>query len=75
MLAKVDNDTYELCKFASTSKEKGAGILCLSFALDDALKFAKRIFIATNTKCEAAMHLYQKYGFTIINFENTFVLK
>lgn len=72
MLAKVDDDTYELCKFASTSKEKGAGNLCLSFALDDAKKFAKRIFIATNTKCEAAIHLYEKYGFTVFNSKNTY---
>lgn len=72
MLYKIDNDTYELCKFASTKEVKGAGGMVLDYALKDAESFAKRIFIATNTKCEAAIHLYEKYGFKVFNSNNTY---
>ena len=70
MLAKIDDDTYELCKFAS--KQKGAGNLCIKYALDDAKSFCKRIFIATNTRCEAAIHLYEKYGFKVFKANDTY---
>lgn len=64
-LTPLEDDTYELIKFAAedTSKNKGAGGLVLKYALEDAKNFAKRIIIATNKKCVEAIHLYKKYGF------------
>lgn len=70
MLVKVNDSTYELAKFASAMPK--AGSLCLEYALNDAKSFAKRLFIATNTKCEAAIHLYKKYGFTEYKTDNTY---
>lgn len=72
MLVKIDNDNYELCKFASNFKQKGSGNLLINYVLEDAKGFCKRIFIATNTKCIAAIHLYEKYGFTVYNSKNTY---
>lgn len=64
-LTPLEDDTYELIKFAAedTNKNKGAGGLVLKYALEDAKNFAKRIIIATNKKCAEAIHLYKKYGF------------
>ena len=67
MLEPHENGDWEIAKFASTGKVKGAGSLCLQACM----KFAKqkgieKLLIVSNKKCEAAIHLYRKFDFTEI---------
>lgn len=73
-LTPIGNKTYELIKFASKEGKMnmGAGNMVLKYALDDAKKFADKIIIATNKKCIAAIHLYEKYGFKVYEAKSTF---
>lgn len=65
-LKKISETEFELCKFAVDESCRGKGV---GTALMDAiLRFAKKaeakhIFLEGNTKLEASIHLYRKYGF------------
>lgn len=72
MLCIIDDENYELCKYASIGEVKETGNLVLENALNDAKGFAKRIFIATNTKCKATVHLYEKFGFKLFKSDEKF---
>ena len=65
MLIKLNDQEYELAKFATKEgyENLGGGKLVLEYALNEAKKFSKRIIIATNKRCKPAIHLYEKYGF------------
>jgi GNAT superfamily N-acetyltransferase len=65
-LQKADGDTFELVKMAVTPGLQGKGIgrqlgeAAIAWAKE---KGAKRIYLESNTKLEAALALYRKLGF------------
>lgn len=67
MIEPLPNGEWEIAKFASTGRVKGAGSLCLQACIDyAAAKGIDKVLIVSNTKCAAAVHLYRKFGFTEI---------
>ena len=65
-LMKVNDWEYELAKMAVTENSKGLGIgkLMIEHCIDTCEKMnIKIISLFSNTKLEAAIHLYRKYGF------------
>ncbi len=72
-LMKIDTAIYELGKMAVTEKFQGKGIgkLLLEHCLHEAKNLAvKQLILYSNTKLNAAITLYRKYGFTEIPMEN-----
>jgi ribosomal protein S18 acetylase RimI-like enzyme len=72
-LLNKDERTFELSKMAVSDKAKGIGIGTL--LLEHSLKFAseqktKRLILYSNTRLEAAIHMYRKYGFYEIELES-----
>jgi ribosomal protein S18 acetylase RimI-like enzyme len=68
-LLKVNDDEYELAKMAVTEKYKSAGIgkMLMEYCIDEAKKLAaKKLTLVSNTKLDAAIHVYKKYGFVEI---------
>ena len=68
-LLKVDNESYELGKMATTKDAQGMGIgkKLLQHCIDAATAAgAKKIILYSNTKLTPAIHLYKKFGFTQI---------
>jgi N-acetylglutamate synthase-like GNAT family acetyltransferase len=68
-LLEVSNEEYELAKMAVTEKYKSAGIgkMLMEHCIDEATKLdAKKLTLVSNTKLEAAIHVYKKYGFVEI---------
>lgn len=66
MVAPRDNGEWEIFKFAAKNlyTGTGAGNLCFKACISYAKEMnAKKIIIVSNTKCEAAIHLYRKNGF------------
>lgn len=65
-LLKMDEGVYELTKMGVSEAARGkkAGEALLAFVVNRARerKF-KTLFLLTNKKCEAAIHLYEKIGF------------
>lgn len=65
-LLKVSDEEYELAKMAVTEKFKSAGIgkLLMEYCIKEAKNLnAKKLTLFSNTKLEAAIHVYRKYGF------------
>jgi N-acetylglutamate synthase-like GNAT family acetyltransferase len=65
-LLKVSNEEYELAKMAVTEKCQHAGIgkMLMNHCINEAKKLdAKKLTLFSNTKLEAAIHVYKKYGF------------
>ncbi len=65
-LLKVSDEEYELGKMAVTEKYKSAGIgkMLMTHCIEEAKKLkAKKLSLFSNTKLEAAIHVYRKYGF------------
>jgi putative acetyltransferase len=57
---------YELAKMtvAQTARGQGVGRRLLQFAIDHARKIgARRLYLESNTKAAAAIHLYEELGF------------
>ncbi len=68
-LLKVNKEEYELAKMAVTEKYQHAGIgkMLMEHCIDEAKKLnAKKLTLFSNTKLEAAIHVYRKYGFVEI---------
>jgi N-acetylglutamate synthase-like GNAT family acetyltransferase len=68
-LLKVNDKEYELAKMAVTAKYQQAGIgkMLMEYCFEEAKKLkAKRITLFSNTKLEAAIHVYRKFGFAEI---------
>lgn len=64
MLEPHDTGDWEIAKFASSGKVKGAGTLCFEACMESARrKGLKKILIVSNTKCAAGIHIYKKAGF------------
>ena len=72
MIEPLSSDVYELSKVAAINQgsKKGASYPlieeCIKYAKS---KNAKRIDIITNTMCEAAIHVYEKFGFVRVENE------
>ena len=65
-LAKKKEMTFELTKMGVLESARGlkVGEKLLRFVLREAAKMPmKRLFLLTNKKCQAAIHLYEKNGF------------
>ncbi len=65
-LMKINDDEYELAKMAVTEACKGLGIgkLMIEHCMATCKKMnTKIISLFSNTKLEAAIHLYRKFGF------------
>jgi ribosomal protein S18 acetylase RimI-like enzyme len=68
-LLKVSDEEYELAKMAVTEKYKSSGIgkMLMERCIDEAKKMkAEKLTLVSNTKLEAAIHVYRKYGFAEI---------
>ena len=67
MIEPLSTGEWEIAKFASTGKVKGAGTLCFQACIDYARrKGIDKLLIVSNTKCEAGIHIYRKFGFNEI---------
>lgn len=73
MAMPMEGTTWELCKLGSNKNvpHKGAGSAVFEEAMKWALNHgAKRLFIQSNSRLKPALHIYEKYGFKEIKFEN-----
>lgn len=67
MIAPREDGDWEIMKFAARGMYTGtgAGSACLKACIDYAKEIhLKKIIIVSNKKCEQAVHLYRKFGFT-----------
>lgn len=65
-LLKTGDDEFELTKMGVLKKARGlhAGEFLLKAAIKKARDLGvKNLYLLTNKKCEAAIHLYEKHGF------------
>ena len=65
-LRKTDDDGFELTKMGVRASARGlkAGEFLLAATIDRAATMhAKTLYLLTNSRCEAAIHLYEKLGF------------
>jgi len=66
-LIKIDDGIFELTKMGVSEAVRGrkAGEFLLAATLDRARQIGmERLYLLTNRKCVAAIHLYEKLGFT-----------
>ena len=67
LIGPREDGDWEIMKFAARgmSTGTGAGSACLNACIEYARnKGIDRIIIVANSACEAAIHLYRKFGFT-----------
>jgi DNA-binding MarR family transcriptional regulator/predicted GNAT family N-acyltransferase len=72
-LLKSGKNEYELAKMAVSSNMQGKGIgeKLLQSAIEMAKELnAKKIFLVSNTRLQAALHLYKKLGFVSVPLTN-----
>lgn len=65
--------TWELCKLASNKHlpHKGAGSAVFEAAMNWAISHgAKKLFLLSNSKLKAAIHIYKKYGFHLVKLQD-----
>lgn len=68
-----ENGKWELCKLGSNKllPHKGAGSAVFEAAMNWAVSHgAEKLFILSNSKLKAALHIYEKYGFYEIKLDN-----
>lgn len=73
MAHPMEGGTWEICKLGSNKycPHKGAGSAVFKAAMDWAIQHgAKRLFILSNSKLKAALHIYEKFGFREIKLED-----
>lgn len=73
MAKPMENDTWEICKLASNKNKyhKGCGSAVFEAACNWACDHgARRLFILSNSKLKAAVHIYEKFGFKEIKLDN-----
>lgn len=66
MAKPLENRTWEICKLASNKNRdhKGCGSAVFEAAVQWAIDHgAKRLFILSNSRLKAAIHIYEKFGF------------
>lgn len=71
-LLKINESTFELAKMAVANSAQGKGIgsvlMDYAFILASKMKL-QSLVLFSNTKLASAIHLYKKYGFVEIDFE------
>ena len=73
-LMKLDESTFELSKMAVTSSVQGQGIgkaLMQHCLQEAAIQQVQRLILFSNTRLEAAIALYRKFGFREVDFDAT----
>lgn len=73
MAKPMDCDSWEICKLGSNKRKehKGCGSAVFGAAVQWACDHgAKRLFILSNSKLKAALHIYRKFGFEEIKLED-----
>ncbi|MDO4168660.1 MAG: GNAT family N-acetyltransferase [Lachnospiraceae bacterium] len=68
-----DDGVWELCKMGSNKQvsHKGAGSAVFEASMNWAIDHgAKKLFILSNSKLKAALHIYEKYGFQEIKLND-----
>ena len=73
MTKPMENDTWEICKLCSNKNRphKGCGTAVFYAAMQWAVDHgAKRLFILSNSKLKAAIHIYEKCGFKEIKLDD-----
>lgn len=73
MAMPVNGTTWEICKLGSNKyvPHKGAGSAVFEASMKWALEHgAERLFILSNSRLKAALHIYEKYGFKEIKLDN-----
>ena len=73
-LLKLDEQTYELGKMATTAAFQGKGIgnAMLEFCIKKAKEMGlKKLILFSNTKLQNAIHLYKKFGFYEVPLDST----
>lgn len=74
MTKVLDEDgVWELCKLGSNKSvpHRGAGSAVFEAAMNWAIEHgAKKLFILSNSKLKAALHIYEKYGFREVKLDN-----
>lgn len=73
MTKPMENGTWEICKLASNNSRPHKG--CGSAVFEAAVKWAinhgaKRLFILSNSRLKAAIHIYKKFGFKEIKLDD-----
>ncbi len=71
-LLKINEQTYELGKMAVTDSAQGLGIgnVLMDYSIQLAKQLgAKSLILFSNTSLGPAIHLYEKYGFKKVDFE------
>lgn len=74
MRSKNPKYDYELVKFAVNPDIQGHGIgrRLMEACLNEARRTGgRRLFLESNRKCAAAVHLYEKYGFRHLKVEHS----
>ncbi len=73
MTRHIGNELWEICKLAANEKYKGKGAgnavfeQCMKYAIDHG---AKKLFMISNSRLQAALHIYHKYGFKEIKLKD-----
>ena len=73
MTRHIGNEIWEICKLAANEKYKGKGAgnavfeQCMKYAIDHG---AKKLFMISNSRLQAALHIYHKYGFKEIKLKD-----
>ncbi len=73
MAHPLKGDVWEICKLCSNKNvsHKGAGSAVFKASMDWAVKYgAKKMMLISNSKLKPAIHIYEKFGFKQIPYEN-----
>lgn len=73
MAKPMENGNWEICKLASNKNRphKGCGSAVFKAAVQWAIDHgAKRLFILSNSRLKAAIHIYEKFGFKEIKLND-----
>lgn len=73
MAKPMENGGWEICKLASNKNRphKGCGSAVFKAAVQWAIDHgAKRLFILSNSRLKAAIHIYEKFGFNEIKLDD-----
>ncbi len=73
MTEPMNESVWEICKLCSNKEipHKGAGSAVFKAAMNWALEHgAEKLFILSNSRLKAALHIYRKYGFKEIKLDD-----
>lgn len=73
MTKPMQDGTWKICKLCSNKSRphKGSGTAVFGASMQWAVNHgAKRLFILSNSKLKAAIHIYEKYGFREIKLDD-----